>query len=139
MFLDKITMLFKPKPEIEVMFSSEYPELHQKSVSDLLEKSFKLTKSNRVSIMKDDSVWIILTLTFAGTSFTVFIHEFLKESGKLLAQKLFQSGRQDAEPGKQVNYRIELVNTGQQNITINGHNVDDIHEKLIDLTRQQNG
>lgn len=125
------------KPKIEVMFSSQFPEAARKDIQNLLESKFDLDISNKVHVLKNDNVWIVLLLTFFGTSFSIFLKEFLKESGKLLAQKLFQSGKQAISQGHRVEYRIEIRNLGQQNILV-GKDADEIYRKLIELNSEQN-
>ena len=120
------------KTEIEIMFSSQFPEEAKKDIQTLLEDKFELSVSKKVIMLKDETVWITIVITFFGTSFTVFLTEFLKESGKLLAQKLFQSGKQAIAKGYQVEHRIEIHNHGQINVII-GKDADETYKQLIDL------
>jgi hypothetical protein len=128
-------MMNQPKPRIDVMFSSQYPEGAKKDIHNLLEEKFKVNISERVSFRKDATIWIILTVALLGTALKVFLKEFMGESGKLLARRLFQARNQVDNASRPVNVQLVIVHS-EREITITGKDEEELYQNLLEAKEE---
>jgi hypothetical protein len=128
-------MLNQPKPIIDVMFSSQYPEEAKKDIHNLLKEKFELNISKRVSFKKDETVWIILTLAFLDGALKLFLKEFIKESGKLLARRLFQSSNHISDTNRPINVQI-VIEYSEQKIIVTGNDEDELYQNLLEVKKK---
>ncbi len=127
-------MLNQPKPRIDVMFSSQYPEEAKKDIYNLLEEKFGVDISERVSVRKDTTIWIVLTLLL-GSALNVFFKEFMGESGKLLARRLFQARNQVDDTSRPVNVQLVIVYS-EREIIITGKDEEELYQNLLEEKRE---
>lgn len=124
-------MLNQPKPRIDVMFSSQYPEEAKKDIYNLLEEKFGVDISERVNVRKDTTIWIVLTLALLGSALKVFFKEFMGESGKLLARRLFQARNQVDDTSRPVNVQLVIVYS-EREIIITGKDEEELYQNLLE-------
>lgn len=116
------------------MFSSQYPEEAKKDIYNLLEEKFGVDISERVSVRKDTTIWIVLTLLL-GSALNVFFKEFMGESGKLLARRLFQARNQVDDTSRPVNVQLVIVYS-EREIIITGKDEEELYQNLLEEKRE---
>ena len=126
------------KPKIEVMFSSQYPEEAKDDIIDIFEEEFEVKVSSMMSIRKDVSIWIAVTVVLVGVgqALKVFLKNFIGESGKLLAQKLFGAANRVSETERPVTVQLEIIINSERR-AVTGKDAEDLYQKLLEMTKEE--
>ena len=96
-----------------------------------------------VEIRKDASIWITLTIVAGIWALKTFLKRFLDESGKLLAQRLFQAAdkavNETENPQRPVKVQLIVMNSGKATY-ITGKDESEFYQNLLESTEKiENG